>query len=86
MKLVFLFHNISRYYVMYGWLAHKKVLIFQLIVMISWYFNNNKCIVSQIEKYLFDQTFLYNNSVYVNKLHDKIMLFIYNGLYLSLFN
>ncbi len=71
MKLVFLFHKVLRYYVLYGWFVHKRVLICQLIVMLSWYFNNNKCIVSQIEKYLFGQTFLQNNSIYVNNLHRQ---------------
>lgn len=70
-KIVFTFHNYSRYYILYGWIIHKNVLKIQLALMLSWYFNNNKCLICQIEKYFFNETFLDNNSVYVDKLHRE---------------
>ena len=70
-KIVFIFHNYSRYYILYGWVIHKNVLKLQMAVMLSWYLNNNKCLFSQLEKYFFGETFLENNSVYVDRFHRE---------------
>ena len=68
-RVVFILHNLFRFVTLYGWIIDKRVLYLQGLVLISWYFNNNKCIVSEIEKKLFGETFQKNNSVYVNKYH-----------------
>jgi len=70
-KSVFTIHNYSRYYILYGWAIHRNVLKLQLVLMLSWYLNNNKCLVCQIEKYFFGETFLENNSVYVDRFHRE---------------
>ena len=78
-KLIFILHFNLRFYVLYGWLLHRKVLLYQSIVIISWYLNNNKCLISQMEKYLFGETFLGTHSVRVNKL-DRQELYILFGV------
>jgi len=70
-KSVFTIHNYSRYYILYGWAIHRNVLKLQLLVMLSWYLNNNKCLICQIEKYFFGETLLENNSVYVDRFHRE---------------
>ena len=77
--IVFLLHKIFRCYVLFGWTIDKKVLIMQMIVMLSWYINNNRCLVSQIEKYFFNETFQENNTSYVNK-DNRIILYLLFGV------
>ena len=85
-NIVFTLHNVFRYVGLYGWILDKRVLYIQIIVMLSWYFNNNKCLFAELEKKLFGETFQENNSVYVNRYHRKELYilfcigFIYNML------
>lgn len=76
-KLWFVLHHILRYGTLYGWVVSKNVLVLQYIVMLSWYFNKNKCLVSQLEKYLFGETFMGTQSSIVNKYHRNELYFIH---------
>jgi len=78
-NFIFILHVYLRFYVLYGWILHRKVLLYQSIVIMSWYLNNNKCLISQIEKYLFGETFLGTQSVSVSKL-DRQELYILFGI------
>ena len=82
-KVVFALHNVFRYVGLYGWILHKNILYIQAIVMLSWYFNNNKCLFAELEKKLFGETFQENNSVYVNRYHRNELrfLFVLGNLY-----
>ena len=55
-NLFFIFHILfillSSVLIIFYW----QILIINIITIISWYFNNNICLLTQIEKYLFDQT------------------------------
>ena len=42
----------------FGWIYYKKILFLHPFVILSWYFNNNKCIITQLEYYIFKETFL----------------------------
>jgi hypothetical protein len=50
--LYFIF--ISFFYIFYYW----QILILHFFTIISWYFNNNKCIITQLEDKLFDETII----------------------------
>ena len=76
--IVFVLHNLFRFVTLYGWIIDKRVLYLQGLVLTSWYFNNNKCIASQLEKKLFGETFQKNNSVYVNKYHRFELGFLFS--------
>ena len=82
-RVVFALHNILRYVGLYGWVLDKRVLYIQIIIMLSWYFNNNKCLFAELEKKLFGETFQENNSVYVNRYHRNELrfLFVLGNLY-----
>ena len=82
-RVVFILHDLFRFLTLYGWVLDKRVLYIQIIVMLSWHLNNNKCIASQIEKKLFGETFQKNNSVYVNRYHrfELGLLFSIGNLY-----
>lgn len=36
----------------------RKTTVFQLLVIVSWYFNNNNCLITQIEKKIFNKTII----------------------------
>ena len=52
---------------------YKPVVILNAITIISWYINNNNCIITQIEDKLFNQTLIdvYNNLINKKKLYNK---------------
>ena len=51
-------HRVGMYITPYIWLIYPNIIWLYLIIILSWYLNNNKCIITQIEYYLFGETFL----------------------------
>ena len=73
-KVVFLLHRIGMYITPFLWIVTKYILPFYLMVILSWYFNNNKCLITQIEYYYFNETFLgKGKKFYVPKIHRLIL-------------
>jgi hypothetical protein len=58
-----------------------QILIVNFITILSWYFNNNVCLLTQIEKYLFNQTiidvFIKNTNRYVIPFKKRLLLYIF---------
>ena len=48
---------------------YKPILLLNGITIISWYFNNNKCILTQMEDYFFEETLIdyYNAKIGVKQ-------------------
>ena len=82
-KVVFLIHRVGMYITPFLWIVTKYILPFYLVVILSWYFNNNKCLITQIEYYYFNETFLgKGKKFYVPKIHRLILYFNFLiGLY-----
>ncbi len=57
-KFVFGSHIFGIIFLNSAWVYNYKFLFLHLIVALSWYLNNNKCIISQIEYKLFNKTFM----------------------------
>ena len=36
----------------------RKTTVFQFLVILSWYYNNNNCLITQIEKRIFNKTLI----------------------------
>jgi hypothetical protein len=51
-------------------LFYWQILIINFITILSWYFNNNVCLLTQIEKYLFNQTII---DVFIKKTNNYII-------------
>ena len=62
--LFFISHYTGIIFTNIGWIYYPKVLFIHPIVILSWKLNNNKCIISQLEYYLFKRTFLGNGEKY----------------------
>ncbi len=80
----FLSHNIGMHIVPFLWFWKYKVLYFHLLILASWKLNQNRCIVSQTEYYLWGETFMGNGPrYYVPEKHRIILLynFVIGSLY-----
>ena len=52
----FTFHYCYILSSLFGWVVHPYFLSLPVITMSSWYFNDNKCLITQTEHYLFGKT------------------------------
>lgn len=72
-NLIFKLHFLSILFVTIGSYFERKILFIYPIIILSWWINNNKCIISQIEYYLFNETFIGKGPKYfVPKIHRYI--------------
>lgn len=67
-NIFFLCHLLGIVISIFGIFFYWEVIILQGIVIISWYFNNNKCLITQLEDYLFDETII---DVYFNLMDNQ---------------
>jgi len=56
--LVFLIHIFDIIFTVIGLFFYWQVLILQFFTIVSWKINKNKCIITQIEDYLFEDTII----------------------------
>ena len=54
----FTIHNIGMYLTPFLWILIPEIVLLYLAVILSWKLNNNKCILSELEFYFFNETFL----------------------------
>lgn len=57
-----------------AWPLHIYILYLQLVVIISWLINQNRCFISQLEYTLFDSTIIGNRSTRV-PLKNRLLLY-----------
>ena len=63
-EVIFLSHRIGIIVTTFGWLTSDKIFWIHPPVIISWYLNNNQCLITQLEYKLFHCTFLGNGPKY----------------------
>jgi len=75
-NIIFKLHWLGMHIVPFLWLLNSNIVYFYLIVILSWKLNENKCLLTQIEYYYFNETFLgKGKKFYVPKKHRYIMYF-----------
>ena len=57
-NIFFLCHLLGILISLFGLFFYWQTLILQGIVIITWYFNNNRCILTQLEDYLFGESII----------------------------
>ena len=70
----------------FGWIYTPYALVAQPVVILSWCLNKNRCIISQMEYWLFGRTFLGNGEkFYVPWRHRCILYanFLFGCIYYS---
>ena len=73
--IFFLLHKVGIIIVTFGWIFNRNILFIQAFVIVSWYLNNNKCIISQIEYHYFKRTFIGNGPNYLVPRRHRYLLF-----------
>jgi len=63
-NIVFSIHIIGIFTTLFGWIYFPYITFIHPIVILSWYFNKNKCIISQLEYKLFKSTIIGNGEKY----------------------
>ncbi len=76
----FKIHKIGMYVIPFIWIIKPEIVLLYLIVILSWKFNNNKCIISEIEYFLFNETFLGKGKKYHVPEKHRNILYINTGL------
>ena len=64
--IAFTFHVSFILSTIFLWIWYIEIIFLQLLVILSWIFNKNQCLITQIEDYYFNQTlieFLTNRNI-----------------------
>ncbi len=70
-------HKFGMYITPYLWMyCPDNILIFYCITILSWNLNKNRCLITQIEYYLFKETFLGNGKNFVVPFKHRMILYI----------
>lgn len=69
-------HLIGMYITPYIWLIYPNIIWLYLIITLSWYLNNNKCIISQVEYSLFGETFLGKEKKILVPWQHRLVLYV----------
>ena len=68
-KITFFFIHLAGIFIsIFGIFFYWQILFLQSIVILSWYFNDNKCFLTQLEDYLFKESIV---DVYFNLIDNK---------------
>ena len=81
-KIFFTCHKLGIIVTTFGWIVDKRILFLHVPVMMSWYFNDNKCLLSQLEYRLFGKTFLGDGPKFY--VPGKYRLLLYANFFLGL--
>ena len=82
-------HTIGMFIIPFIWIIIPEVVLLYLAVILSWKLNNNKCILSELEFYFFNETFLgkgkkcfvprkHRNILYINTILGTMYLLVSN--------
>lgn len=72
-NIFFTSHIFGIIFTNFFWIIFPEIIILQLLTIISWKLNNNKCIICQIERYLLGNTFIGNNKIYIKRKYRYIL-------------
>ena len=90
-NIIFNIHYFSTYIVTFGWFIYPPLVYIQYLVILSWYLNQNKCILTEIEHYFFNETFIGKGKKYIVPKYNRNILYvscilatIYNNIFYSI--
>lgn len=81
-NIFFLLHIFGILICIFLFLVYWQVLILQAITIISWKLNNNKCLLTEMEDYLFGETVIdiyfkfFNINISVQKHNSRLRRFV----------
>ena len=68
-------HLIGMYITPYLWVIYPNIIWLYLLIIISWKLNSNRCIISQLEYYIFNETFQGKGKKYFVPCIDRYLLY-----------
>ena len=73
-RLWFWTHKYGTYITPYLWLYDGNMIFFYWLVIVSWKLNKNRCLISELEYYIFNETFMGpGKKYYVPRFHRYIL-------------
>ena len=70
-------HLFGMYITPYMWVYRPNILVwFYLLIILSWKLNNNRCLISQLEYYIFNETFQGKGKKYFVPCFHRYILYI----------
>jgi len=75
-KIYFMLHFIGIVLTNFSWLLTPLIIPIHLIVILSWFINNNRCIISQLEYKYFGRTFMGEGKSYYVPKRQRYLLYI----------
>lgn len=72
----FVSHKTGMIVIPYLWILYPNIKWLYLVTILSWNLNNNKCLITQLEYYLFGSTFLGNGKKFLVPIRHRIILYI----------
>ena len=74
--IFFKLHFIGMHLVPISWIITPYAIPLYLIIILSWFINNNNCIITQLEYLLFGSTFMGNNKNFQVPQKHRFILYI----------
>ena len=75
-NILFLAHFIGICITHIGWIIYPQILFIHPFVILSWIINRNKCIISQIEYFMFGRTFMGYGKKYYVPSYQRYLLYL----------
>jgi hypothetical protein len=75
-NILFNLHLYSTYFFTFGWFIHPYILFIQYCILLSWIFIQNKCILTQLEYFFFQETFMGNEPKFIVPKKNRYALYI----------
>ena len=86
LKYIFFSTFFLFFLVIFGWIFDLYLLILQPFVILSWYLNNNKCILSEIEYKIFKSTIISNEKkILYQKSTDILYILVFLRMFYTIF-
>ena len=89
---LFKLHYCSTYFVTFGWILYPPLVYIQYVVILSWYLNQNKCMLTELEYNFFNESCMGKEKKYIVPTYNRNILYIncilatiYNNIFYSIF-
>ena len=70
-------HRFGMYITPHIWVIYPNILVWiYLLIILSWKLNNNRCLISQLEYYIFNETFQGKGKKYFVPCFHRYILYI----------
>ena len=73
----FYIHRLNIHILPWMWIFNFNFLYLYFVILLSWKLNKNRCLISELEYYFFNETFMGKGKKYYVPKHHRELLFIH---------